>query len=190
LNAICIIPARGGSVRIPRKNIKLFHGKPIIVYSIQAAYDSGLFDKVVVSSDDLDILNCAGQYGAMDHLRAPSDGSIGTQEETARVLTQYPDYEFACCLYATAPLLDVNDLRRALGCLRDYGNAQFAFGVGREPLRDAGQFYFGRTSAFANGFPLISPLSCMIPIDERRVCDINTPDDWSRAEKMYEALHA
>jgi len=190
MSAICIIPARGGSVRIPRKNIKLFHGKPIIVYSIENALQSGLFDKVVVSSDDQEILNVAGHHGAYDERRAKSDGSIGTQEETTRVLMKYPDYEFACCLYATAPLLDTNDLRRALGCLRDYGDAQFAFGVGREPLRDAGQFYFGRTSAFANGFPLISPLSCMIPIDERRVCDINTPDDWSRAEKMYEALHA
>ena len=64
-NAVAIIPARGGSKRIPRKNIKDFHGKPLIAYSIEVALKSKLFDKVIVSTDDEEIAKIAMQYGAV-----------------------------------------------------------------------------------------------------------------------------
>jgi N-acylneuraminate cytidylyltransferase len=176
---------------VPRKNLKLFHGKPIIAYSIENALQSGLFDEVYVSTDDDEIADLVLRYSVGVHRRPPCDGTLGTQEVTARVLeSMTKKYDFACCLYATAPLLDASYLRSAYGALSHFHEFRFAFGVGTNPLRDAGQFYFGHTQAFLDYVPLITPFSAMIPIDERRVCDINTPEDWSRAEKMYEALHA
>jgi len=192
MSAICIIPARGGSVRIPRKNIKLFHGQPIIGYSILAARNSGLFDDVIVSTDDEEIAEIAKGYGASFHRRAPCDGTKGTQEVTQRTLLDLSPArlrEFTCCLYATAPLMDVRDLAGGYKAVMS-GNHTYALSVGIDPLRDAGQFYWGSTDAFVLGWPLYHWSTCMIPVDESRVCDINTIEDFQRAEKMYEALHA
>lgn len=172
---------------MPKKNIKLFHGKPIIAYSIENAKDSGLFDVVAVSTDDNEIRDIALGYGASVVNRKRSDGTIGTQEETARALAQYGHFEYACCLYATAPLLDINDLRRGLYAVEH--SSLFAMGVATDPLRDAGQFYFGRTESFTRGVPLIGPDTAMIPITKDRVCDINTIEDFELAKQMYEALH-
>lgn len=112
MSCICIIPARGGSKRIPKKNIKLFSGKPIIHYSIEAALNSNLFDTVMVSTDDDEIAQIALNAGAV----VPFMRSAGNANDTAgtaavliEVLNQYatqqikPDY--ACCLYATAPFV-------------------------------------------------------------------------------------
>jgi len=189
--AICIIPARGGSVRVPKKNIKLFHGQPIIGYSILAARNSGLFDDVIVSTDDEEIAEIAKGYGASFHRRAPCDGTKGTQEVTQRTLLDLSPArlgDHTCCLYATAPLMSVKDLVAGQKAVA-HGHT-YAFGVGTNPLCDAGQFYWGTTDAFVLGWPLIDSETAMIPIDERRVCDINTIEDFERAEKMYEALHA
>ena len=117
---LCVIPARGGSKRIPRKNIRPFCGKPIMAWSIEAALESGLFDRVMVSTDDAEIADLAKNYGAeTPFLRPPdlADDCTGTQAvvkqaiEWHRVLNVA--VEVACCLYATAPFTRAKDLRAA-----------------------------------------------------------------------------
>lgn len=190
---VAIIPARGGSVRVPRKNIRTFHGKPIIGYSIEAAHACGLFDRVVVSTDDVEIGQVANSFGADALLRPDGWNDVGTQEVAARVLEQigapgnYPTH--ACVIYATSPMLAPEYLHAGWAELRG-SNAVFAFAVGTEPLRDAGMFYWGESWAFLKRVPLISPRTVMVPMPERRVCDIDTESDWRRAESMYAALHA
>lgn len=114
---LCIIPARGGSKRIPRKNIKLFMGKPIIGYSIEAALRSGLFDEVMVSTDDEDIAEVARKYGA----KVPFSRSAETSNDHAaladvlhEVLDTYQEsgkrFDNMCCILATAPLISSSDI--------------------------------------------------------------------------------
>ncbi len=109
---IAIIPARGGSKRIPRKNIKLFHGKPMIAYSIEAALLSGCFDKVIVSTDDKEIAEVAVKYGAEVPFIRPND--ISDDHATTMDVMQHAinwcieqqwNVEAVCCLYATAPFI-------------------------------------------------------------------------------------
>ena len=110
---ICIIPARGGSKRIPRKNIRLFAGEPIIVYSIRAAREAGCFGEIMVSTDDAEIASVAQEYGAsVPFMRrgATSDDYATTDSVVAEVLAEYQRrgrvFGLVCCLYATAPLVD------------------------------------------------------------------------------------
>lgn len=114
---LCIIPARGGSKRIPRKNIRDFLGKPIIAYSIETALSTGLFDEVMVSTDDEEIANLAKTYGAkVPFLR--SNENSGDFATTAEVLLEVIErYEAenkifmnACCIYPTAPLISIEKL--------------------------------------------------------------------------------
>nr|WP_262895358.1 pseudaminic acid cytidylyltransferase [Penaeicola halotolerans] len=109
---MCIIPARGGSKRIPRKNIKDFLGKPIIAYSIKVALDSGLFDEVMVSTDDAEIAEVALLCGAkVPFLRSEANANdfATTADVLKEVLQQYAalgqHFDLACCIYATAPLI-------------------------------------------------------------------------------------
>lgn len=196
MNSICIIPARGGSVRIPGKNIREFHGKPIIAYSIETADRSGLFDGICVSTDSREIADVARQYGANVIMRSPELAldSVGTQEvmvDTLQVLSKPIHYAYrtlpvyACCIYATAPMLTTQDLHRGLKLLQSSNILNYAFSVGTEPLHDAGQFYWGRADTFLTGKPLIAETSAMVPISTDRVCDINTEADWLKAEEMY-----
>ena len=113
MSNLCIIPARGGSKRIPRKNIKPFLGKPIIAYSIEAAINSKLFDVVMVSTDDIEIAEVALKYGAtVPFLRSKenSDDYSGTGDVVYEVLKKYNElglnFEFVCCVYATAALIN------------------------------------------------------------------------------------
>jgi N-acylneuraminate cytidylyltransferase len=117
---ICVIPARGGSKRIPRKNIKEFLGKPIIAYSIQAALDSGLFDEVMVSTDDLEIADIAKKYGAkVPFMRSAknSDDFATTFDVIKEVINYYKDqsieFDNLCCLYSCAPFVNPKVLLRA-----------------------------------------------------------------------------
>ena len=117
---ICVIPARGGSKRIPRKNIKEFLGKPIIAYSIQAALDSGLFDEVMVSTDDLEIADIAKKYGAkVPFMRSAknSDDYATTFDVIEEVINYYKDqsieFDNLCCLYSCAPFVSPKVLLRA-----------------------------------------------------------------------------
>lgn len=123
---IAIIPARGGSKRIPRKNIKPFMGKPIIAYSIEAALQSGLFDEVMVSTDDEEIAGIARQYGAtVPFMRSAetSNDYAGTADVILEVLQMYKDqgmeFDTVCCIYSTAPFVTDGRLIEAYSKLTD-----------------------------------------------------------------------
>lgn len=123
---ICIIPARGGSKRIPRKNVKPFMGKPIIAYSIEAALKSGLFDEVMVSTDDNEIAEVAKQYGAkIPFMRSTETANdfATTNDVLKEVLNKYAElgqeFDNMCCLYATAPLVKSDDIERAYNLLNN-----------------------------------------------------------------------
>ena len=126
MSNIAIIPARGGSKRIPRKNIKDFLGKPIIAYSIQAAIESKLFDEVMVSTDDLEIAEIAKNFGAkVPFLRSKknSDDYATTMDVVDEVINDYQEklgkkIKFACCIYPAAPLIQTNQLKEGLNNLK------------------------------------------------------------------------
>ncbi|MCM2461607.1 pseudaminic acid cytidylyltransferase [Pseudomonas sp. CG7] len=226
---LAVIPARGGSKRIPRKNIKAFCGKPMIAWSIEAALQSGCFDKVIVSTDDLEIAEVARQYGASVPFMRPaelSDDYTGTipviQQAVEWCRADGFDAHQVCCLYATAPFVSPEDLRRGLDVLEQTGS-QYAFSVtsyafpiqrairltqaGRvemfspehfnirsqdleESYHDAGQFYWGQASAWMGGKVIFSPESSAVLLPRHRVQDIDTPEDWIRAEWLYKAFQA
>ena len=132
---IAVIPARGGSKRIPRKNIKLFCGKPMIAWSIEAARASGLFDHIVVSTDDAEIAEVAKVHGAAVPFMRPaalSDDHTGTSPVVAHAIEWYREHghmpDPVCCIYATAPFVTAADLQRGLQTLTDSGS-DFAFSV-------------------------------------------------------------
>lgn len=117
MSCIAIIPARGGSKRIPRKNIKLFAGKPIIGYSIDVALRSKLFDEVMVSTDDDEIAQYALKYGAKVPFKRSdinSNDFATTIDVITEVITKYQNsgrvFDFICCIYPTAPFIESKDL--------------------------------------------------------------------------------
>ncbi len=135
MKALCIITARGGSKRIPRKNIKAFHGKPIIAYSIEAATASGLFPQVMVSTDDEEIAEVARKFGAsVPFLRSPknADDFATTADVLTEVLDAYRSrnetFETACCIYPTAPFVTPEKLKQAAAELQQR-NADVVFPV-------------------------------------------------------------
>ena len=114
---LCVIPARGGSKRIPRKNVKLFLGKPMLAYSIETAIKSGLFEEVMVSTDDEEIAAVALQYGAkVPFMRSAETSSdfATTTDVLKEVLNRYQElgreFDNFCCFYATAPLVQSKDI--------------------------------------------------------------------------------
>lgn len=224
---LAVIPARGGSKRIPRKNIKLFYGKPMIAWSIEAVLQSGCFDQVIVSTDDAEIAAVAHQYGATVPFMRPaelSDDYIGTIPVIRHAIewfnAQGQAVEQVCCLYATAPFVRVEDIQRGLKILSETG-CDYAFSVtsypfpiqraihiteqGRvemfnpehfntrsqdleEAYHDAGQFYWGRSSAWLQGKMIFSPDSAPVLLPRHRVQDIDTAEDWERAEWMFKTM--
>ena len=134
MRSIAIIPARGGSKRLPRKNLIDFHGKPIIVYTIEAATQAGVFDRVVVSSDSKEILAVAANAGVEISLRPDSLATdratlndvcldlLDKEEAAGR------EYEAICCLYATAPLRNAGDVRAVMALLEP-GVCDYAMAV-------------------------------------------------------------
>ena len=221
---LAVIPARGGSQRIPRKNIRLFAGKPIIAYSIEAALQSRLFDQVVVSTDDAEIAAVARDWGAQTPFLRPAelaDAYTGTNAVAKHALAWFLDqgqrFDIACCLYATAPFVTATVLRQGLELLQASGK-RYAFAVtsfdfpiqrgirllpqgGVEPLfpqaimrrsqdlepayHDAGQFYWGEAAAFLDDLPLFGTDSAALALPRWRVQDIDTEEDWRRAELMF-----
>jgi len=139
--SVCIIPARGGSKRIPKKNIKFFLGKPLIAYSIQTALESGLFEKVVVSTDDVQIAQIAQEYGAEVPFIRPdelSDDFTGSGDVAKHALAFLQEkgevYDFLCTIYATAPLLQIKYLKQGLEALKNTPDAHMAFSVTSMPF--------------------------------------------------------
>ncbi|MCH8533398.1 MAG: pseudaminic acid cytidylyltransferase [Balneolaceae bacterium] len=225
---IAIIPARGGSKRIPKKNIKDFCGKPIIAWSIEAALDSNCFDRIIVSTDDMEIAEIATRYGAeVPFIRKPelSDDYTGTQPVIADAIDQLKTQmksklDLVCCIYATAPLICKDDIALGYKYVQQR-NIDFAFTITEFPYpiqralkitaknkvamfqpehgksrsqdleqawHDAGQFYWGRVDAWLAGKPMFGPTSMPIKLPRYRVQDIDTLDDWVRAELMYKAM--
>lgn len=120
MKTIAIIPARGGSKRIPRKNIKDFLGKPIIAYSIESAFSLNMFDEVMVSTDDREIAEVAKKYGAkVPFMRSEknADDLATTYDVLEEVLLSYKnlgrEFEYACCIYPCAPLINLVYLKEA-----------------------------------------------------------------------------
>jgi N-acylneuraminate cytidylyltransferase len=132
---ICIIPARGGSKRIPRKNIKSFCGQPMICYSIKAAIESGVFDHIIVSTDDIEIADVARKCGAeVPFMRPKKLANDHTQtrpvvihaiEMIEKIIGKVDN---VCCMYATAPLVQSEDIKLALGVLSEQ-DCSFVFTV-------------------------------------------------------------
>ena len=128
MKSICIIPARGGSKRIPRKNVKDFLGKPIIAYSIEAARQSGVFDEVMVSTDDEEIAEIAKRYGAsVPFMRSAetSNDFASTADVIIEVLKQYEQidktFDIVACIYATAPFINANIIREGINSIAEKG---------------------------------------------------------------------
>ncbi|MCI6715527.1 MAG: pseudaminic acid cytidylyltransferase [Lachnospiraceae bacterium] len=124
MGSIAIITARGGSKRIPRKNVKLFCGKPIITYSIEAALQSGLFEEVMVSTEDEEIARIAGEAGAQVPFMRSSESAgdyASTDDVLLEVLAAYKErgreFDSFCCLYPTAPFVTAEKLKTAMGLL-------------------------------------------------------------------------
>jgi pseudaminic acid cytidylyltransferase len=201
---IAVIPARGGSKRIPRKNIKQFHGKPMIAWSIEAAKLSALFDHIIVSTDDAEIAKIAIDLGAeVPFIRSAelSNDFAGTTEVIAHatqwVIDQKLPLDSVCCIYATAPFIDLGDIKR--GCKElSSGDWDYVFTVTdfEAPIfralkityHDAGQFYWGRPAAWIESRPIFSNKSKPIVVPKWRAQDIDTNDDWLRAELIYNHL--
>jgi len=132
---LCVIPARGGSKRIPRKNIKEFFGKPMIAWSIEAAKKSECFDRIIVSTDDEEIATVSQKYGADVPFLRPkclADDYAGTTPVIAHAIKWQNEHgeetSEACCLYATAPFVHVGDLQKGLALLVET-KSDYAFSV-------------------------------------------------------------
>lgn len=221
---LAIIPARGGSKRIPRKNIKNFHGKPIIAYSIEAAIKSGCFDKIIVSTDDKEIAKVAKSYGAEIPFFRPieiADDFATTMDVVQHALNYFikkgtpPDH--VCCIYATAPFLLPEYLQIGQSEIQNsqiqyaFGATSYSFPIQRaikltndarvemffkefsntrsqdliHAYHDAGQFYWGKASAFIEGKDIFDKHSKAIILPRKRVQDIDTQEDWDIAESLF-----
>jgi pseudaminic acid cytidylyltransferase len=224
---LAVIPARGGSKRIPRKNIKLFGGLPMIVWSIRAAIKSKCFDRIIVSTDDLEIAEVSKAHGAEVPFLRPkelSDDHTGTIPVIAHATKWQNDNGtpavLVCCIYATAPFIQAEYLQRGMSLLQCSG-ADYAFSVTNyafpiqrairitaeervemfqpnqfntrsqdleDAWHDAGQFYWGQAGAWLSHKNAFSGNSLPVPLPRYLVQDIDTMDDWVRAELMFEVM--
>lgn len=224
---IAIIPARGGSKRIPRKNIKEFCGKPMLEWCMEAALESNRFDHILVSTDDDEIAAVAEQAGASVPFRRPAhlaDDFTATRPvvnhaiENAQIL--YGEISYVCCIYPTAPFLTSDTIRASGDLLREkkmdfvFSCTTFAYPIQRalrmtecggvemmwpehrttrsqdleEGYHDAGQFYWGRAEAFLDGQHIFGLGSAPWVLPRHIVHDIDTPEDWLRAELAFQVL--
>ncbi|OGT89691.1 MAG: pseudaminic acid cytidylyltransferase [Gammaproteobacteria bacterium RIFOXYA12_FULL_61_12] len=228
ISTIAIIPARGGSKRIPRKNIKPFADKPMIAHAIAAARDSRLFEHVVVTTDDPEIAEIARNSGAETPFVRPAelaDDHTPTVPVVAHAIEACEalgwQVDTVCCIYPCVPFIRVSDLTDALALLRESG-ADYAFPVTEFPAaiqralrrnpegrmspfhrefeltrtqdlepayHDAGQFYWGSRAAWLSN-PRIHSNAAGLVIPGWRVVDIDTPEDWQRAEILHRSLMA
>lgn len=224
---LCVIPARGGSKRIPRKNIRPFCGKPMLMYAVEKAQESGLFDAIWLSSDDEEILGLGKQHGVtlLERPAALADDHTPTVPVIAHAIEAFnlqgAEAEYVCCIYPAVPFLQIGDLHAGLELLERH-RADYVFPVTPFPAaiqralrldedgrvspfhpqyvqartqdleaayHDAGQFYWGRAEAWLEG-KQIHAYGYGLVIPNWRVVDIDTPEDWQRAELIYRALVA
>jgi len=223
--SVAIIPARGGSKRIPKKNIKDFYGKPLIVYSIEVALESKIFDKVVVSTDDSKIADIAKKNGA-EIVQRPdelADDYTGTWDVIDHAIEHLrkegEEYDFVCTIYATAPFLESRYLKEGFEKLKDsdainaFSTTSMPFPIQRtfklnlngrcemftpeyfttrsqdleEAYQDAGQFYWSKLGQESKDI-FFGQESIPIILPRYLVQDIDTIEDWERAEIMYRVL--
>ena len=224
---ICVIPARGGSKRIPRKNIKKFFGKPMIAWSIEAAIYSKCFDRIIVSTDDPEIADVSERFGAEVPFMRPAelaDDYVNTTAVIAHAVQWQNDHDASpdnvCCIYATAPFVHAKDNNRGLNLLLG-SKADFAFSVTgydfpiqrairitrdeqvemfqpehfntrsqdlEEAWHDAGQFYWGSALAWLQGKAIFGSNAKPVFLPRHRVQDIDTSEDWKRAELLFSTL--
>lgn len=171
---LAVIPARGGSKRIPQKNIKLFHAKPMIAYSIETALKSQCFDKVIVSTDSEEIASIAKQYGAQVPFMRPkelADDFSATVPVIAHAIAQMQQQGFnpqwTCCIYATAPFLQAHNLQTGLKQLIEY-DADYCFS--------------------ATSFPF--PIQRAIKLDKQQKVSMFSPQyEQTRSQDLVEAYH-
>jgi len=220
---IAVIPARGGSKRIPRKNIKLFAGKPMLAWAIESAHCSKMFEHVIVSTDDPEIAEVARAHGAQTPFVRPAalaDDCTPTVPVIAHAVQFCRlagwDVEHACCIYPASPFVQADDIEAAYKILR-HQQANFVYPVTEYPhpiqramrrspqgqmefldpaseltrtqdlektFHDAGQFYWGHASAWLAGEPMHTA-GLGMPIPNWRVVDIDSEDDWRRAELLF-----
>lgn len=224
---VAIIPARGGSKRIPRKNVKPFAGKPMIAYAIEAALTCGEVDRVIVSTDDDEIAGVALTLGAEVPFRRPdelADDFTPTvpviQHAIGECQTLGWKVDRVCCIYPAVPFIRAADISDAYQLLDSQAGRGYAFPVAEfpsaiqralkrgaegsvEPFNpenalvrtqdlepayfDAGQFYWGAARSWLAALPVhLNGHAIVLP--QWRVVDIDTPDDWERAERLYRAL--
>ena len=227
MSVIAVIPARGGSKRIPHKNIKEFCGKPMIAYSIEAAKNAGIFDRIIVSTDSEKIAFTAKEFGADVPFMRPcelADDHTGTDAVILHALKWLMEdrekIDYICCIYATAPFVRAEYIIKGYNILRDK-NAASCFSVttypfpifrslkindnGRlemfwpeyretrsqdltEAYHDAGQFYWADVKSYLKEKQFYSKDAVPVVLPRYLVQDIDTPEDWETAEKMYSVL--
>ncbi len=225
---LAVIPARGGSKRIPRKNIRPFLGVPMLVRTIGLLSSAGVFDRIVVSTDDDEIASIASSAGAEVPFRRPVDLADDVtptvaviQHAITAMAAEGSLANLVCCVYPAAVLASAHDIAAALQMIETSG-ADYAFPVAEYPYpiqralrrtadgrcqmmwpanqlarsqdlepvyHDVGQFYWGRVDAWLDGRPIFSEFSRLLIIPHYRVQDIDTPEDWERAELIYEHIH-
>jgi pseudaminic acid cytidylyltransferase len=225
---IAVIPARGGSKRIPRKNIREFAGKPMITHAISAAKQSGLFTHIVVSTDDDETAGIARDWGGETPFKRPpelADDHTPTVPVIANAITACQalgwQIDYVCCIYPCTPFIQIDDLKHALELLYFSHAAAYSFPVTEFPsaiqralrrlpsgqmhpfnpeheltrtqdmeiaYHDAGQFYWGRPDAWLANNKIHSN-GVGLPIPNWRSVDIDTLDDWERAEILYAAFN-
>jgi len=224
---VAVIPARGGSKRVPRKNIRPLGGQPLLAWAVGTCLESGLFEQVVVSTDDVKIADLATSLGASVPFLRPTDLSddytplapviVHTIEKLAQ---QGLQPEAVCCIYPGSPGLRAEDLGGAWKALQASVDASYAVGVVEYPhpvqralertqdglLRmldptfmvtrtqdlaprwhDAGQFVWGRTTAWVEGLPIFEN-AVGYELPSWRTIDLDTEADWQRAEVIFRAI--
>ena len=224
---VAVIPARGGSKRIPLKNIKKFYGKPIIAYSIEEAKRSELFDRILVSTDSEEIAELAKGYGAEIPFLRPanlSDDFTPAGSVIAHAVNWIQkgmgELSAVCCIHATAPFINKDDLIKAYNIFNSkkwdfvFSATLFVSPVQRaftrmktggikmfnpkhfatrsqdlpEAYHDAGMFYWGKVDAWLNNIITFSEKSTIVKIPPYCAVDIDTEEDWARAELFMESL--
>ncbi len=227
MSVVAVIPARGGSKRIPHKNIKSFCGKPMIAYSIETAKNTGIFDRIIVSTDSEQIAFIAKESGAEVPFMRPydlADDYTGTDSVILHALKWLMEdgekIDYICCIYATAPFVRAEYIIKGYNLLCDkdattcFSVTTYPFPIFRslkinddgrlemfwpehretrsqdllEAYHDAGQFYWADAKKYLKENQFYSKDAVPVILPRYLVQDIDTPEDWETAEKMYSAL--
>ena len=219
---IAVIPARGGSKRIPRKNLKEFNGKPVIFYSIKAEFERKVFSEVIVSTDDEEIAEYSRSQGAkIPWLRSKelsNDFATTSQVmQDAVMKLDSENLENVCCIYPVTALLRPKYISEGLSVLNN-GDWNYVFSAVKndsnpqrfftlnptnsvsmllpdfeltrtqdleQTFHDAGQFYWGKKSAWLDKRPILDSPSTIIELSKDEAIDIDTFSHWKLAEDLY-----